>query len=105
MFIKRFLNSKREKKALITQIVLPLLLVLVGLLLSMSGKSQDDDPKRLLNLNMLNVESESLSAFFADTSANENSSLASVRHLCFCILSLLYCILFIFTQYSTLDGK
>ena len=66
MFVKRFLNSKREKKAVVTQIVLPLLLVLCGLLLSVSRNTQEDDPSLKLSLEMLKDKSDGLTAFYAD---------------------------------------
>ena len=74
MFIKRFLNSKREKKAVITQIVLPLLLVLCGLLLSVTQDSQDDDPKLILSLSKLKGKSNQLTAFYADLSSSSKQN-------------------------------
>ena len=69
MFIKRYLNSKREKIAVVTQIVLPLLMVLFGLLLSLSQDSQQDDQKRLMSLSMLNDKADDkLSAYYSDLS-------------------------------------
>ena len=61
------LHSLREKKSVVTQIVLPLLLVVIGLLLNTStNNTQTDDPKLRLDLSMLKDRSSSLVAHFAD---------------------------------------
>ena len=66
MFMKRFLNSKRDKKAIITQLVLPLVMVLFGLLLITSIPTRDNDPPRVLILSNLSVDGVHTKAFFAD---------------------------------------
>ncbi|XP_073229976.1 phospholipid-transporting ATPase ABCA3-like [Porites lutea] len=66
MFLKRFLNSKRDKKAIITQLVLPLLMVLFGLLLITSIPTRTNDPPRVLKLSNLSVDDVFTKAFFAD---------------------------------------
>ncbi|XP_020609398.1 ABC transporter A family member 6-like [Orbicella faveolata] len=66
MFIKRFLNSKRDKKAIVTQLVLPLVMVLFGLLLITSIPTRDNDPPRVLKLSNLSVDDIYTKAFFAD---------------------------------------
>lgn len=66
MFIKRFLNSKRDKKAIITQLVLPLIMVLFGLLLVTTIPQRTNDPPRILKLSNLSVDGIHTKAFFAD---------------------------------------
>ena len=66
MFLKRFLNSKRDKKAIITQLVLPLLMVLCGLLLITSIPTRTNDPPRVLKLSNLSIDDVFTKAFFAD---------------------------------------
>lgn len=66
MFIKRFLNSKRDKKAIITQLVLPLVMVLFGLLLITTIPTRDNDPPRVLKLSNLSVDDIYSKAFFTD---------------------------------------
>lgn len=66
MFIKRFLNSKRDKKAVITQLVLPLVMVLFGLLLITSIPTRENDPPRVLKLSNLSVDDIYTNSFFAD---------------------------------------
>ncbi|XP_057304734.1 phospholipid-transporting ATPase ABCA3-like [Hydractinia symbiolongicarpus] len=73
MFIKRFLNSKREKKAVLTQIVLPLLLVICGLVLSKSSNSQEDDISRQMSLSMLKGKSDVLTGYYSDFSSSPQS--------------------------------
>ena len=66
MFLKRFLNSKRDKKAIITQLVLPLLMVFCGLLLITSIPTRTNDPPRVLKLSNLSIDDVFTKAFFAD---------------------------------------
>ena len=66
MFMKRFLNSKRDKKAIITQLILPLVMVLFGLLLITTIPTRDNDPPRVLKLSNLSVDGVHTKAFFAD---------------------------------------
>ena len=66
MFFKRFLNSKRDKKAIITQLVLPLFMVLCGLLLITSIPTRTNDPPRVLKLSNLSIDDVFTKAFFAD---------------------------------------
>ena len=70
MFIKRFLNSLREKKAIITQILIPVVLVLIGCLLSISSNPQQEDPKLALQLSMLKEKSEALYGYHVDYRQN-----------------------------------
>ena len=73
MFIKRFLNSLRQKVAIITQIILPLLLVLFGFLLAAVSDTKSDDPARTLTLAMLK-DKEDVFTFFADFQTNKSLS-------------------------------
>ena len=64
--MKRFLNSKRDKKAIITQLVLPLIMVLFGLLLITTIPTRENDPPRVLKLSNLSVDGIHSKAFMAD---------------------------------------
>ena len=66
MFIKRFLNSKREKKAVFTQIILPALVTLLGLALAQSLPSQREDPSRVLSVGNYITSGKTGVAYFAD---------------------------------------
>ena len=71
MLVKRFLNSKREKKLLVTQIILPLLMVLLGLLLIKASQSETtDEPPRVLKLSSLSIEGVPNIGFYADFRLN-----------------------------------
>ena len=84
MFIKRFLNSKRDKKAIITQLVLPLVMVLFGLLLITSIPTRENDPPRVLKLSNLSVENIFTNSFFADyrnlSSAEKSATFKVTSH-------------------------
>jgi len=84
MFIKRFLNSKRDKKAIVTQLVLPLVMVLFGLLLITSIPTRDNDPPRVLKLSNLSVDDIYTKAFFADyrnlSSAEKSATFKVTTH-------------------------
>ena len=75
MFIKRFLNSRREKKLVVTQIILPLIMVLLGLLLikTLQGPNKNEPP-RVLKLSNLSVKGEPNTGFYADFRQNANAS-------------------------------
>ena len=73
MFMKRFLNSKRDKKAIITQLLLPLILVLFGLLLITAIPVRENDVPRVLKLSNLSVDGVYSKSFVADY-RNLNSS-------------------------------
>lgn len=66
MFMKRFLNSKRDKKAIITQLVLPVIMVVFGLLLITTIPTRENYPPRVLKLSNLSVDGVHTKAFFAD---------------------------------------
>ena len=76
MVIKRFLNSKREKKLVLTQIILPLLMVLLGLLLIKDSEDsvRTNDPPRVLKLSNLSIEGVPNIGFYADFRANVTAS-------------------------------
>ena len=60
----------REKKALITQILIPVVLVVLGCLLSISTNPQREDPKLALQLSMLKEKSEALYGYHVDYRQN-----------------------------------
>ncbi|XP_033114079.1 ATP-binding cassette sub-family A member 3-like [Anneissia japonica] len=67
MFIKRFLNSKRDRKAVITQFLLPLLFVFCGLLIISVGDGTSNDPELELSLSMLtDAEDNDHKAYYAN---------------------------------------
>ncbi|XP_070574890.1 phospholipid-transporting ATPase ABCA3-like isoform X2 [Ptychodera flava] len=66
IFIKRLLHSKRDKKAIITQLVVPLVFVLFGLLLLVLVPYFGDDPPRTLTLHNMSRENEDAFTYFAD---------------------------------------
>lgn len=75
MLIKRFLSSKREKKLVLTQIILPLLMVLLGLLLITTLQEPNtDEPPRVLTLSHLSIDNVPNTGFFADFRFNATSS-------------------------------
>jgi len=75
MLIKRFLSSKREKKLVLTQIILPLLMVLFGLLLITTLQEPNtDEPPRVLTLSHLSIDNVPNTGFFADFRFNATSS-------------------------------
>ena len=75
MLIKRFLNSKREKKLVLTQIILPLLMVLLGLLIIKTLQEPNkDEPPRVLTLSNLSIEDVPNTGFYADFRVNATSS-------------------------------
>ena len=66
MFLKRLLNSKREKKAIITQIFLPLVMIIGGLTLTKVTSTKRAYPPLALDLSMLNKGSVNPVALTAD---------------------------------------
>lgn len=75
MLIKRFLNSKREKKLVLTQIILPLLMVLLGLLIIKTLQEPNkDEPPRVLTLSHLSIDDVPNTGFYADFRVNATSS-------------------------------
>lgn len=78
MFIKRLLNSRREKRAVITQILLPVLITLLGLALAQTTPTQQDDPYRELSLAKDLAKSARGVAYFADFRKNPDPNLWKV---------------------------
>ena len=76
MVVKRFLNSKREKKLVLTQFILPLLMVVLGLLLITDSESRirTNEPPRVLKLSNLSIEGVPNIGFYADFRTNVTAS-------------------------------
>ena len=71
MFMKRFLNARREKKLVLTQLILPFLMVLLGLLLIKTlQEPSKSEPPRVLNLSNLSIEGVPNTGFYADFRGN-----------------------------------
>ena len=68
MLLKRFLNARREKKLVLTQLILPFLMVLLGLLLIKTlQEPSKSEPPRVLNLSNLSIKGVGPSiGFYAD---------------------------------------
>ncbi|XP_077983290.1 phospholipid-transporting ATPase ABCA3-like [Glandiceps talaboti] len=66
IFTKRLLHSKRDKKSIGTQLVLPLTFVLVGLLLLVVSPYFSEDEPRILTMHNLSAENPDAVTFFAD---------------------------------------
>ena len=66
--IKRFLYSRRDKKSLITQFLLPLLFVMFGLLIIKTGGNTANDPPRVMTLENISRHdpASKVSVFYAD---------------------------------------
>lgn len=80
MFIKRFLNSKREKKALISQILLPLIMTIIGLALARVTPSQTEDPSRVIDLSKDLVAATTGNGYFADFRSSPDPAMLKVSH-------------------------
>lgn len=73
MLLKRFLNARREKKLVLTQLILPFLMVLLGLLLiKILQEPNKDEPPRVLNLSNLSIKEVPNTGFYADFRENVN---------------------------------
>ncbi|KAK3732015.1 hypothetical protein QZH41_016886 [Actinostola sp. cb2023] len=81
MLIKRFLNSKRDKKAVIIQLLLPLVMVLFGLLIINSKPPNESEPPRLLTLSNLSTGGTNVHAFYADFNQPKKSMTAAKDYL------------------------
>ncbi|XP_077982530.1 phospholipid-transporting ATPase ABCA3-like [Glandiceps talaboti] len=66
IFIKRLLHSKRDRKAIITQLILPLVFVLFGLLLNVLSPRYTDNLPRTLTMHNLSAENPNAMTFYAD---------------------------------------
>eukprot|EP00794_Sanderia_malayensis_P017576 gene17576-19328_t len=73
MFIKRFLNSLREKKAIISQILLPTLITICGLALAKSTPTQTEDPALVINLAQQGSSKDTFFSYMADFRAVPDS--------------------------------
>ena len=73
MFTKRFINSKREKKAVFTQLILPLVVIIAGLALSKVTAMVEDMPPLGLDLKMLSEPEKNTFAFIADYRGNDTA--------------------------------
>ena len=83
MFIKRFLNSKREKRAVFTQLILPALVTLLGLVLAQTLPTQQDDPARVLSVGNYIASGKTGEAYFADFRSTADPNLWKVRAISF----------------------
>ncbi|XP_077983375.1 phospholipid-transporting ATPase ABCA3-like [Glandiceps talaboti] len=71
MFVKRFYNSKRDVKAVITQLFLPLLFILFGLLVEVTNNpSQADPPLELKLSDLTDSQLTNLEGYYADLRSN-----------------------------------
>ena len=68
MFMKRFLHSKRQKKAVILQLIIPLGMLLLGLVLSLAQSTQSDDPPMKMSLKMLKPKGDNIFGYVVTTS-------------------------------------
>eukprot|EP00794_Sanderia_malayensis_P017572 gene17572-19324_t len=66
MFTKRFLNSIRQKRAIISQIILPTVMVLCALILIKVSTAQVDEPPLVLDLSMLSKPGSTTNAYMAN---------------------------------------
>lgn len=67
---------------MLTQIVLPLLLVICGLVLSKSSNSQEDDILRQMSLSMLKGKSDVLTGYYSDFSSSPQSLKNRMKNVC-----------------------
>ncbi|XP_030830907.1 ATP-binding cassette transporter subfamily A isoform X1 [Strongylocentrotus purpuratus] len=74
IFIKRFLCALRDKKSVITQFILPIVFVILGIVLLKTSSDPTDDRARLLNLKNISEYAPSGSAkvFYADLTGSEH---------------------------------
>ena len=71
MLLKRFLNARREKKLVLTQLILPLLMVCLALLLIKTlQEPMQNEPPRILNLSNLSIKGVPNIGFYADFRPN-----------------------------------
>jgi len=63
---------------MITQIILPIFLVVCGLVLMSSSINNEDDPTRKLSLAMLKEKESTLYTFFSDFRSNPDAELKKV---------------------------
>ena len=86
MFLKRIYNSFRFYGAVVSQLVLPLVFVLFGLILIVTvPSSNEDDPKRSLGLSASAISPDNVSVFYAqfgDISVGSSNFNFSVSFIC-----------------------
>ena len=71
MLLKRFLNARREKKLVLTQLIIPLLMVCLALLLIKTlQEPKQNEPPRILNLSNLSNKGVPNIGFYADFRPN-----------------------------------
>lgn len=87
IFIKRFLCALRDKKSVITQFILPIVFVILGIVLLKTSSDPTDDRARLLNLKNISEYAPSGSAkvFYADLTGSEHFEVGSQSHV-YCLL-------------------
>ena len=90
MFKKRLINSLRDKKAVITQFLLPLIMTIIGLTLAKIVPSVEDEPSRLLNFRNLSVDGKLTVVFLANFTSNPKFTLQVICRCCKVILFSLY---------------
>ena len=82
MFVKRLLNSKRKKTAVLTQLLIPLVLLFLGLIFVQTIPSlmESDDkplPPRKLVLSMLKTKGLAIASHFSSSDATVKKSAMS----------------------------
>ena len=84
MFLKRFYHSLRFYAAVISQILFPVLFVSLGMVLAITVPGRDqDDSKRVLNLDNSALFTDNLSIFYAqfgDINVNNKMFILSVSY-------------------------
>ena len=84
MFLKRFYHSLRFYAAVISQILFPVLFVSLGMVLAITVPGRDqDDSKRVLNLDNSALFTDNLSIFYAqfgDIDINNKMLILSVSY-------------------------
>ena len=84
MFLKRFYHSLRFYAAVISQILFPVLFVSLGMVLAITVPGRDqDDSKRVLNLDNSALFTDNLSMFYAqfgDINVNNKMFILSVSY-------------------------
>ena len=68
MFMKRFIHSKRNKTAVITQLILPILMTIFGLALGKAVPRIKNEPSRELNFKNLSVDGRQTYTLYASFS-------------------------------------
>ena len=85
MFTKRFTNSKREKTAVFTQLLLPLVVIIGGLALTKVTSLPAKHPPLTLDLSMLSKSGENTYAYVADYRTNRSTHWKKWEKVSYCI--------------------